>query len=247
MDWEQSSPCCKARDDAWLIDCTDLPESEATASLSASERLKWGRMVPGLPRRTYAAGRHVLRSILADALRCRPGDVPIVIGADGKPRLDGGAPLSFNLSHAWPMILIAVSTDAEVGADVELSTRHCAVDLVGPHVLGPDELAAIRRAGDRDAAFLAFWTVKEAVAKTSGLGLGLDLRSVALDPLPRPGTRTALVAMVEGLGRWSVTAWQHGSAIGAVATCGLRADLRLHHALPARSRTGRIAALAQAA
>ncbi len=81
-----------------------------------------------------------------------PRRLALELGAHGKPALRGTAgqahELRFNLSHSGELMLVGVTTGREVGVDIELM-----------------------RAG-RTAELLRAWTVREAVVKCLGVGLG---------------------------------------------------------------------------
>ena len=113
----------------------------------------------------------------------------------GKPRLAGSvgdSGLQFSISHSGDRIAVAVGRVEAVGVDVE---QLVGVPLEGldRHVLAPAEAAlleAVPPAG-RPAAFLRYWTRKEAVLKTTGDGLR---ESPATITVTGPGEPPALLA-----------------------------------------------------
>lgn len=108
-------------------------------------------------------------------------------GPHGKPELEGGnpdRPLCFNLSHTEGLAACAVVQGHAVGLDVEALDRRLDVGALAPTVLTEEEQAELRCAPSPAEAFLDIWTVKEAVAKATGLGLHLPFRSVRVTLVP---------------------------------------------------------------
>lgn len=132
--------------------------------------------------------RALLRRLLGERLGCAPQAVPLVRNAHGKPQLAGPGSLSFNVSHAGGIGLLAMAPGLELGIDVE-----CGID-VGPEelhgmarqLLSPQEWAALPAPLD-GPQFLRHWVAKEAVLKALGLGIGEHLQSIDihLDTHPR--------------------------------------------------------------
>jgi 4'-phosphopantetheinyl transferase len=132
--------------------------------LSAQERQRAARLTA--PDRWIAA-RAALRIVLAGHLPCHPSDVELTVAATGKPEIPG-SPLRFNLSHSGELAVIALTRDAEVGVDVERTSRRSrAVE----RSLTPGERATLDGT-DRHRGLLQIWCRKEAMAKAGGGGLG---------------------------------------------------------------------------
>jgi 4'-phosphopantetheinyl transferase len=120
----------------------------------------------------HLLGRAIVRRWLAPLVGSAPTQVPIVTGAHGKPVLASGAP-AFNLSHSGDWVLCALAVDGRLGVDVEARHALADRDAVAETILSSDERARWRALGDadRDAAFYAIWTRKEAWLKALGVGL----------------------------------------------------------------------------
>jgi 4'-phosphopantetheinyl transferase len=132
--------------------------------LSDDERERAARLASA-PR--WVAARAALRIVLAGRLGTHPSDVEFAAGPHGKPEIPDCA-LRFNLSHSGDLALIALATGAEVGVDVERTSRRSrAIE----RTLTEGERTAL--AGqDRHLALLRIWCRKEAMAKAGGGGLG---------------------------------------------------------------------------
>jgi 4'-phosphopantetheinyl transferase len=132
--------------------------------LSDDERERAARLTSA-PR--WIVARAALRIVLAGGLPVHPSDLELVTGPHGKPEIPG-SPLRFNLSHSGDLAVIALSRDAEVGIDVERTSRRSAVV---ERTLTDGERATLN-GQDRHTQLLRIWCRKEAMAKARGGGLG---------------------------------------------------------------------------
>jgi 4'-phosphopantetheinyl transferase len=149
-------------------------------SLTEAERRVAGEIQAARARAHYVAGRTLLRRRLGRLLGCDPLSVRIVCGPDGKPVLAEPA-LSFSLSHAGDLVLIAISRPRRLGVDVEQIRPGRDLRAVIETVLGAADRQAVGRAVERDGerAFFRHWTRYEAVVKAQGDGLRLPLQDFA--------------------------------------------------------------------
>jgi 4'-phosphopantetheinyl transferase len=167
------------------------PQAANDPLLDPAERGRASRFRQARHRAWFAAARATLRRLLATYVGGEPGQIHFEYGAHGKPRLGGrhaGHPLRFNLSHDGPRALYAVTSQAEVGVDLEaLRPIPDALELA-ERFFSPAEFDGLRRfpASERGHAFLRCWTRKEAFVKALGDGLGhpLDQFSVSLEDAP---------------------------------------------------------------
>jgi phosphopantetheinyl transferase len=96
----------------------------------------------------------------------------------GKPvlqRAGGSRYTAFNLSARSDAILLGVSTDREIGVDLEDSRRRIkpgSMRAVMDYYYLPGERNLVREAGEDPEAFLRIWTKKEAAVKARGLSIG---------------------------------------------------------------------------
>ena len=91
------------------------------------------------------------------------------------------APLHFNVSHTDGLVVCLVSTEHEVGVDVELFSRAPKLLELAPTVFAPREraaLAALPGAAQAGRA-VTLWTLKESYIKARGMGLALPLDGFA--------------------------------------------------------------------
>jgi 4'-phosphopantetheinyl transferase len=117
--------------------------------------------------------RGAARILLARYGSGLPGDLVLVLGPQGKPRLADGSPLRFNVSHSDGLVLVALSRDAEVGVDVERVREVPSMDTVVGHFFGEAERECFDGLppGGQLEGFFQAWVRKEAVVKARGDGL----------------------------------------------------------------------------
>jgi 4'-phosphopantetheinyl transferase len=175
----------------WRAALDEVAEDEVARlalTLSADERARSSRLVHAPDRRRFVVGRAALRMVLARYGGGAPGEVAFARTPAGKPVLAGpaGGTLRFSASHRAGLALCAIVAGREVGVDVERIVRGPVQDLVADRILAPGELAVLRALppAERERAFFAVWTRKEAYAKARGLGLALpfDRFTVSADP-----------------------------------------------------------------
>lgn len=130
-------------------------------------------MRPGPRGAAYARAHSALRTIMGAHLGIDAASVRFLHADGKKPRLAATGALTFSLSHTDGLALIAVSSDREVGVDVERQTEMIDIDTVAAAFLPPAEVAAVAMAPPdvRRRAFFTAWTRHEARLKLRGLGL----------------------------------------------------------------------------
>jgi 4'-phosphopantetheinyl transferase len=212
----------------------DVPPAaldELGAALDAPERARAARFRFARDRHRYVAARGLLRVILGRYLRRDPARVALATAPHGKPHLaaaGGPAPLRFNLAHAEDLALVAVAWRREVGVDVERE-RADRVDLdVARRMFPPEDAQALEALAPaaRPRAFFALWTMREAYAKGTGLGLaGLEAATApapwTVRPLPVDRGYAAALAVERGAVR--VRCWEAAPAGEAASRPGMRA------------------------
>ncbi len=133
--------------------------------------------------------RAALREILAAELESDPSSIRLRLGTHGRPELDPRShptDLDFNLSHSGELALVAVARGLRVGVDVERARRGRDPLRVADRYFSRAEVEAVRAfpQADQPAAFLRYWTAKEALAKGLGLGLQAPIGQLELAAQP---------------------------------------------------------------
>jgi len=149
--------------------------------LSEEERARIARRAREDGRRlTICWGR--ARGILSGLIECKPADVRLLRGPDGRPSLDhGAADLRLSLSHSGEWAFLAVSRGASVGVDVERVRPLQDVRRLSERFLSPSEAGWVLAHADAGSgAFFHVWTRKEALLKGLGLGVPGGLQCVSV-------------------------------------------------------------------
>jgi 4'-phosphopantetheinyl transferase len=213
-----------------------LEELLASDEISRADRFRFDKH-----RRRFVVARGLLRVILGRYLDLEPGQLRFVYNDHGKPSL-APAPatrgLSFNLSHAHRLALVAVTQYRQLGIDLEHIRPIPEIEQITERILSPQEKEMFRalHGTDRLEVFFQYWTCKEAYIKAKGEGLSLPLDQFQIDQIlgeaapllsipgdPQQGTRwflrklipaTGYVAAlaVEGKG-WKLAQWHYSSVM----------------------------------
>ena len=151
----------------------DLRDPFDIGVLSESERTRVSRFASADAARRWAAGRAGLRRVLAEATQRDPAALVLARGERGKPSLDGSS-LRFNKSDSGELAAVALSESREVGLDVEQHRRVMRAERIARRFFSSSERHALEALPpeEQPRAFFECWTVKEAVLKCDGGGLG---------------------------------------------------------------------------
>lgn len=197
-----------------LMDATVAPtEAALLPRLHAEEQARYRGFTHAGRRASWLAGRALMLAALerligvVDATALRTAESGGVRYGDAAWRL--------NLSHSQGLLGAALTT-VPVGLDIEWPRPRLAVDAAD-RVYTPDEAAALARlpAAERQDAFYAHWTLKEAACKAMGFQLWQGLRHARFDlaaarffpeePFPG-GPWSCLHARLSGGGRLALAA-----------------------------------------
>jgi 4'-phosphopantetheinyl transferase len=175
--------------EVWLAD-PDALADECLAQrccLSSAERQRLEGLHFQRDRMLYLASHVFLRQLLCLYQPNEPAEWHFEAGPHGRPLIvqpleAPGLRLHFSLSHTHGLIAVAVARGWEVGVDVERARDDTDLDLVCEALLaGPEKLWFPRIApASRASAFASLWTLKEALLKACGAGIGEDLGKLAL-------------------------------------------------------------------
>ncbi|MFE3323813.1 4'-phosphopantetheinyl transferase family protein [Streptomyces sp. NPDC059176] len=162
--------------------------AELRALLTAEERERYRRLHDPADRARFVTGRALARAVIGHRLDSRPDEVVFTRscrrcgGPHGKPEVPG-SPVSFSLSHAGGQVLLALTEGVDVGVDVERTGGRYAERLAAM-VLSSAELSSLASVVPwrREHAFRVYWTRKEALLKTVGLGVLSSMRAITVSP-----------------------------------------------------------------
>jgi 4'-phosphopantetheinyl transferase len=181
-----------------VLRCAAAPSlSERTALLAAllpDEDVHRKRFYRAEDADRFLVGRGTLRRELGRMLGIAPQDVILETGPHGKLHPRGGA-CHVNVSHSGDVVLVAVTTGAEVGVDVERINAAFVDRPLMETSFTRREIEEIDRLPQalHVEAFFHTWTSRESIMKAVGLGFHLprDEFDVSVDPRASP----ALLAM----------------------------------------------------
>jgi 4'-phosphopantetheinyl transferase len=162
------------------------PRFDPRFALDESERVRCSRYRQPADRARFAVGRLLARGAISAELGCAPRDIHIALrcevcgGDHGKPRVAGADAVALSIAHAHERVVVVVARDCEVGVDVERIGPIEELAERDTGVLHDEELAALEATAppERAAAFLRYWTRKEALLKATGEGLTVPLDSL---------------------------------------------------------------------
>lgn len=164
----------------------DLRDGFDASVLSDPERKRFDSFASADAARRWGAGRVGLRIVLAEAVGADAGELRLTRGAQGKPALAGSS-LRFNKSDSGELAAVALCEEREVGLDVEAHRDVTRSERIARRFFSAREQQELKSLPqeERAKAFFDCWTVKEAVLKCDGGGLGalpMASFSAPLDP-----------------------------------------------------------------
>lgn len=170
----------------WL-EIVDSDSARRHAWLDADERERQGRLRREADRDRFLVAHTHLRATLSRYAEVGPDAWRFVrSGPRARPRLDPmhrRPDLCFSLAHTPGLVACIVTRGADCGIDVEQEGRVSDPLSVARHAFSEPEREAVER---RPSDFLIHWTLKEAYAKASGLGLRAALRGARFDLMGEP-------------------------------------------------------------
>ncbi|MGF6773697.1 4'-phosphopantetheinyl transferase [Paraburkholderia sp. GAS199] len=186
----------------WRVDIPLAASLTDTAfsSLSSDERARAQAFRRHEDALRFATVRAALRERLAARLDIEPHAVRFALDANRRPHLADSTSLDFNVSHAGAHGVVAMSALRRVGVDIEACSDRFDWRSITTLTLAADEAAWIECLAmpSRAAAFYDAWVAKEALVKTTGVGIARGLQHLSV--LPRESTAFWLRAHVpEGM------------------------------------------------
>jgi len=180
--------------DVWIW-ALDVPQEERAyfeALLSEDERARRSRFIFTRDADRYASARGRMREILGGYLEEDPAALRFSYNQYGKPSLgpsSGNTGFRFNLSHSNGLAALAVSTDLDVGIDIEAIRP--VDDNLAQNSFSQQECRSLSALAPSDhlVGFYRCWTRKEAFIKAMGHGLSIPLDSFAVEVAPNNPAR----------------------------------------------------------
>lgn len=173
--------------DLWYVFADDASDpallDEYRRWLPEDERAEEQRFRFEAGRRQTLISRVLVRLALSARAGIDPSAWTFVRNRYGKPAIATPARtgIEFNLSHTHGLIVCAVGEGTAVGIDVEDRSRGNSGMDIARRFFAPAEVTALEALpeAERQQAFFAYWTLKEAFIKGRGLGMSLPLEQFA--------------------------------------------------------------------
>lgn len=180
--------------DIWLClaDTVQKNQDYFNSLLSAEEQARAQRFKLKVHRNRFIISHGFKRSVLAKYLTIEPASIQYQLGDKGKPSLlEGGndrPALKFNLSHTQDITLLAITSNAELGIDIEYMDRKADWRAICQRFFTAAEQQALFSLSKekQKPAFYQLWTRKEAYMKVLGRGLSLPSTTFTLTVPPQP-------------------------------------------------------------
>lgn len=177
-------------------------------------------------RTAYILRHAILRHLTGAYVGIPPSRVEFEPSPHGKPALKSGLndqPVTFNMASSWPVVLIALSPDHEIGVDVERIRPLEEASAIARSFFSRSELAALElaSAGERQGIFFKIWTRKESLLKATGVGLSTAFEAEGSFSHPMPSDQ----------GAWACSDLDIGPAFAA-SVCAPRGWAIEPHAIP---------------
>ena len=128
----------------------------------------------------YCFTQSAKREILGAYLQLDPAELQFQENKHGKPSLTG---LEFSISHTTGISVLAVTTEASIGVDIESLSAQDDLPNLARHISTAREWESYRTLPEQEklSAFHRLWTAKEAYLKNLGIGLAVEPNQVITD------------------------------------------------------------------
>ena len=166
----------------WVADARPEADPALLRFLPEEELARCGRYLREEDRRTCRTARLLTRWVLARATGIEPGSLSLCSTERGRPFLpapDGGLhPVRFSLAHSGGLVALALSIGADIGLDLEDTSRPIDREALARRFFSPGEASSLACLPEalRPSRFFALWTLKEACFKalSGGVFMGLS-------------------------------------------------------------------------
>ena len=166
--------------EVWLCSLDEAPSASDLVTLSSEELTRAGRFFQEQDKQRYLAAHVALRRLIGSKTGRPAATLEFLTGHLGKPHIDIKPSWYFNLSHSGNLALIALSSQREVGVDIEVLSDSSDVNGMAEQHFSENELLDWSELpqSQQAEAFYRIWTRKEACVKVTGWGLHLPLATV---------------------------------------------------------------------
>lgn len=130
--------------------------------------------------RTALVTRAICRLVLSHYTLKKADELIFIRDQHGKPELaNNDSHIRFNLSHNPQQVIMAVCVKDDIGCDIEDPKRNVSIEPITRRYFSKQEHHVISslQGESQKQRFFAYWTLKEAFVKATGLGISLGLNS----------------------------------------------------------------------
>lgn len=185
----------------WLANLENFYPYERTLTqfLSPEEKRKSNAIKMKKSRLRYCLRKGITRLLLGSLMERDPREVNYFYNSYGKPYLNQGEGLSFNVSHSKNYLLVGIIRDSHIGVDIEKINRNLNHPLLAPEVLSPQEMDYYRAYGEEKQclSFYRAWVQKEAISKALGLGISIGFNRLTVRIDPTLGEEEYVIALAQ--------------------------------------------------
>ncbi len=221
----------------FLVRAPRIVNTAHFARLSDEEKRTCGRLRNEEHRARFTCAHALLRLTLAARLDITPRDLNLQAGVNRRPELATELArqhpgVDFNLSTTPGYVACAIAQGVRVGIDIEQVRSGPTVAQLKDQVLSRKEQDWLEHSND-PAGFFKLWTLKEAVAKADGEGLGLAFNELETLPQEDGNLDLDLRLPARATRRWRVIALR-SVVPAALAITGpeIDVDIRINEAVP---------------
>ena len=210
----------------WTSSVDPKAASRYNHTLAVAERTRAEKFATEELRDKYVVQQGILRDILRRYLGCSAKAVEFTRLAHGKPGLASSdhpqGNLAFNLSHTKGQLVASVTLDTEIGVDIEFHNPRTDWKEISQSYFTAQENDWLLSLPEKQGftAFYDIWTMKEAVMKADGRGLGLAIEEISFDlPSSERFTPALVATTTDAPETWWGRALDLGQNMSAAVVC----------------------------
>ncbi len=193
------------------------------AVLDASEQQRRDRFKFERHALMFRVSHALVRYVLSQYAGLQPGEWRFEKNQHGKPFVvnQGFEHLQFSLSHTDGYAAVAVSSDCEIGCDVEKRRNNVRAADIAHRFFSEREVAELLSNDEarQHFRFFDYWSLKESYIKAKGKGLAIPLGDFSFELGSRPITFSAVPALETDTSQWHFELFdvgvEHAAAIAA--------------------------------
>ncbi|MFK7731925.1 MAG: 4'-phosphopantetheinyl transferase superfamily protein [Pseudomonadales bacterium] len=190
----------------------------------------------------FRVSHALVRYVLSQYAHLQPSEWRFRKNEHGKPYVvnEGFEHLQFSLSHTEGYAAIAVSSDCEIGCDVERRRDNVRAPDIAHRFFSKSEVAQLLSNNEelQHFRFFDYWSLKESYIKAKGKGLAIPLGDFSFHLDSRPITFTALPSLELDTSQWYFELFDVGNEhAAAIAAPQQLLRIKTFSAVPLRSFT----------